>query len=1378
MTKPVFDFSQPAPARTPTAPLPAPTRNAPPVAPRPAYTGGEGATREAGQAAPQFDFSGPAQVPAFALPSSADVVTKFAGSEFGKVAIPVLTTAGKVLQPFMAPQQVLFGGISWAQLASQGKYKEAGESFKQGLGAAGDYLTWGFTARENWLNDVSGGRLGGDAKDARKTYISGYTLAKQAGMPDYVAKPLGLAADFLLDVPLIGYLGKLAKVDEALDVTLSINRLSSANMAHAFTHAADGSVDVTGLKKFAIRVAATPFSTAPIHDLVTGLPLTYRKRLAETAAGMIEANRSTLVRGGAQSARNEQLGGTVATSLISKFGGVKGLPRMEGEALINLKAGKLTGTGVAKIVEKRVYQMQSEIGSVSWRSQQAQTKYQDLVGDLKPAVRDEFHKIAYKILDWDSPAQYHRGLAELAAFSTRIGRPTFTDDALKSLWESSALDTYMGFLRFKTGTYEAEKVSGNYQGLRRLERTAFGQPKTENPMASRFAADALAVRNSPRPTGRQIPDPADPTKMIDEMAPLRPILPQTALHFRRSYNLHFQPYDTIHQVEAQRLPGMLHQVNEKRLGGAFTAMLATKSLNMGYTPQDLLRIRPQQEAEGARLAADLSANFLSRNVNERVAIASTLLNNGYQLSDLRMILRASQDDMWGTMGVAYRPIYTKVMEKLENMSVDARVTESAAAQGTEVGTNRAVLQAREDMPDWLMESMGQTYDIARLLDESVRIGTKQYEGRSITQMTHDFLKSEDAIMTSEEFARIPNAHTNWRRVDVTLANKLKAMGDSHGGSLGDLPFKGDEYIPAAYHELLVSATKIDEYSVLGASLQMLMQAWKAHKVGNVPSIIRDTLTNYRFASDFGIRPDQLTRAVVAGLQLTTKATEGGLAARVRGAKPDVLNETASIRYNGVDISMKEISDMGGMMHGSFLVNELREPHRRLTEALASRQGNTMQKVTAAFVDFSEATRTRLQTMGGMGEKAAKVTATGTAAVVDAATGLGGPITKMLGDLKGNTDVIFKLGVYMHKRGEGMAPVDAQRYADELLFNYQNQPMMVDFLRKNGISPFAAFQFMSTGRFIKTLYENPYAVARWYRLPSSATQGDEATAGELQYTAPDYMRRQLWVPLFNMFDFRGDKKDLGKAKRDSEQRSMWFNLASVMPESTVFSLTGTDVVSQWIPPYVELAMQIVSGQGYQGTPVYGGKGSLSEVLESGDKLAAVQGIIEQLHTFGASPWVPGTPQAERMAKALVNSLVPEEQVAGDPGVQAFLALAQRGVFSAPLQEGPIVPQRTGGAAPLDIPYAFGRAVGFTTSPVTGYAGVAGSARGNLQGEKYEIENLKRRLRNAVMDGGSTPEAVAAATRRYLPLIAEKAAKVREMAKFTEEYKFKYEMENPR
>lgn len=1297
-------------------------------------------------------------------PTTPGLLERMNANPVGRTTLGLLTTAGKALQPFMAPQQVLFGAIGWTEHAVKGEWNEAGETLKRGVGAAGDYLTYGYTARPNMLG-------WGDAKDAREKAVTGYEVAKNAGMPDWAAKPVGLAADFLVDVPLLGWLGKVGKLDKALDVTLGVERLAGANMTHAFTRAADGSFDTAGLRKFAIRVAATPFSTAPIHDLATGLPSYYRDAVAKTTAGLIEeglkvpmmgkeytllGGRSIRTAGGRESAKYEGLGPTIAQSIISKFGGVRGLPRMEGTAIADLKAGKVTGTGISSQLEKYIYQTQSEAGSVTLRASQAQARYADLTGTLSRQGKEEFDRIAYSILDWGNVGDFHRGMADLDRFSRQVGDPAFKENALKTLWESSALDTYMGLLRFKAGTMGAEAVSGNYQGLRRLERATFGQPKTENPLAARFAQDVRDARTQG----------------------VQPLLPETALHFRRAYNLQFQPHDIIDQVRSQALPGMMHQIDEGRLSSVFADMLGQRLVRSGASTQTIASARPVHQMYGQTLAADFTQMFKGKNVDERTAMMGVLTKYGYGQQEMKDILDWAGKEWWQQTGIAYRPPSEQVVAKLMEMSDNPGMVTGAGAAGTPLGTNRSVLGARQDLPEWMRESMGQIHDIGELLDQTRRIGTKQMVNRSTVQGVYDFLHAESAVMSKEELARLPGGgHSNWRRVTPDLAARLKAMGDSHGGTWGDIPFKGDEYIPAAYHDLLVMSSTIDDPQILNATFSYLMQAWKAHKVGNVASIVRDTLTNYRFASDFGIRPDQLTRAVHAGLTLRAKATEGGGLGSLRGKRPDVLDDKAYVVYRGTKITMQELTEVGGLFHGSFFVNELDEPYRALRDNLASSRGSGMQGVTAAILDFNAAMRGKLDDAakaGSVGAKAARGAGVAVAGAVDLATGLGGPVTKKLGDLKGQVDVIYKLGVYMHKRSEGLSSMDAAQYADELLFNYQNQPLMVDWLRRNGISPFAAFQFMSAGRFMRTMYENPYAVSRWYRLPQSMSNGDERTQGEMKYTAPEYMRKQLWIPLFDPFNQAAG----GKAKRDSENRSMFLNLSSVMPESSIFNMTGTDAISQWIPPYLELMQQIQSGKGYQEMPLYDGGKSLAETLASGNKQAAYKGIVKALHQFGASPWAPGSPQADRLARALASAAVPADQVMHNPEVQAWMKFATQGAFAAPLQDTPIAPQRTGSAAPLDPGYAVGRAFGFTTTPVTGYSGKPGSAIGTVQGLGRNIDNLRAQMVNDIKNAGADPDAVKQAWAKYAPLIEMQRRKIEGARTFMEQYEQSYQSETPR
>lgn len=1252
-------------------------------------------------------------------------------SRFKQIGIGVLTNAGKALQPLFAPQQILFGAIGSLTDLSMGRVDRATETWNRALGAAGDYLTYGLTARENPVR-IGVGPLSvriGDGQDARKTYVSGYDLAMRSGVPKPIARTIGLAADFFLDVPL---LTKTTKIGRAFGVTTDLENVASANMARAFRDSR-GNWDAPAIRKFAGRVAAAPFSTAPIRDVVIGLPAGYRESLAKRAAGMIEGARTVRVQAGREGSRADQLGPTLANFLISKSGAVRGLPTMDGRAIADLKKGNLTGTGIAERLQHDLFVRDSEMASIHMRATEAQNKYAALTERMPAAAKAEFDRIANGILDWKDPADLGRAKYELGRFA--LGQGTgFHARAVDALWTAASLDTYMGLLKFKSFTATSEKVAGNYMGLRRLERELYGQAFTPNPMAADIAAAARIARGS----GNTYQ------------------LPEQALHFRRSFGLFMQPEDAIDAVRAAARPPEILNVNDALLSRAIQSAGEKRIFGQPkLTPAQRSAALTANATRAQQFATDFKAFWNDPKKNEETAFREFLTQQGVGNKEMARILEEI-GGRWHQNGVLYRPAHTEVEKIIRDMVEDTRSPLGAGASGAEMATNRAVLAARQDLPEWLRESMQQTYDVGELLDQTVKLGAKQFRNRTAVQSVYSFLRDEGGMLKSDDFVKLGIQHHNWRRVNKDLAAKLKAM--EGGGSFGDLPFKGDEYIPAAYHDLLVGFTRMDDSPMKNALAQWAITSWKAHKVASPAAIVRDTASNYRFASDMGIDPVSLTRSIVAGITLRESAMRRG---------DGVLDEVARINHNGTEITWKEIVEQGGFLHGSFVQTEVQDAFKALRQNVASSRGDPFQAMTAGLIDFATQVREKRNLAGGMSETASDASLMARGGV-DVLTGMGGPVTAMLTDVKGSIDTMFKLGVYIHMRSKGKDAELAARHADEMFFNYQNQPIMVDFLRKTGVSPFAAFQFMSAGRFMRTLYENPYAVSRWYKLPQSMSQGDERTQGELKNAAPDYMRKQLWIPLFMP----------SGTKRDSQQRSMFFNLASIMPETSLFSMTGTDAISQWTPPAIELWMQIKSGQGYQGMPLYQGGGTLDEVLRTGNTLEAARGVVKALHQFGASPWAPGSPQAERMAKSIVAATVPADQIMDNKAVQAMLKLNKEGVFAAPLAPGRIAPTRLGGTAPLDPGYAIGRAFGATTAPVTGFADRPGSALGNIQGAKYDISAIKDAMYAEIKDAGGDDAAIDEILARYMPLIDKKLDKLDEKVQWMDETSPLYQLENRR
>ena len=1242
-----------------------------------------------------------------------------------ELAVQTLTKVGAAIQPFAAPQQILFGGIGAIEDLVTGKgAAAAAATFARGLGAAGDYLTYGATANPAFA------KFGiGDGKDGRATRISGFELAKKAGLPDYLAKPVGIAADFLVDVPLLGYLGKVSGVGRYLGVSTGINRLASENMALNFlktggvaSNPADW--DIAGMARFAARVAASPVSTAPIHDIVNAIPKGMREQIAQKAAGMIEAARIAPVRGGIQPTESSPLGKTVGQYVVNRFGAIRGLPTMDGRAFADLRLGKLTGTGIAKKVEGFIYNSQIETANMTLKANQASSSYVNLTARFAPDAKAEFDNIARRMLDWGDIKQYTQAKIDLAAFSARIGDAGFTNLAMRQLHDTAALEAYGGLLRHRDGTMGIEKAAGYYDGLRKYERDTFGAARTANPLGPDLQLINQQLRNSGR-------------------APLKvPI----AMHLRRVYNIASDPYTTILKVQQAALPSAIMHIDDAQLGETMFSWMRKNSPTANA---------PMQNTVAIQMAQDFKAFYTNRAQNEPQAMTQFMQTQGYTPTETLDFVKHIGKE-WHQNGITYRPPYEDVVQMLRKLSANptkANITDAGSSPA--LGLSNGPLSSRANNPEWLRESMGQVDDISRLLDENIRIGMKQQMNRSIVQTTYDFLQAEGGILKASEVRNLPGgtAHQNWRYIDTSMAERLKAANDHQVlGRMNDTPFTPDTYIPAAYHDLLNTFSTVEDTGVKWVMLQMLNTSFKAHKVANPGAILRDVASNFRFADDMGINPFALTKSLAQALELRKRAIRGG------GA----FDLNAQITVNGTDVKWSDILEHGGFVHGNFLNNEIQGSYEAIRQNFAAKGATSpMQRVAAAFIDHADRTqriREAAVISGDAAAKAGNAARTGVAGVVDLATGLGGPITQKLMDVKGEIDTLFKMAVYINKRGQGMNGAKAAQHADEMFFNYMNQPVAVDWLRKNGVSPFAAFQFMASGRFIRTMYENPYAVEKFYRLPQSLSDGDTFAQGEMANTSPQYMQQNLWIPMPSI--------RTGKMVRDSNKRLMMFNLASVMPESSLFDFVSGDAISNWIPPYVATMSSIITGQGYGGAPLYAGGKTLAETIGSGKvgQLDAARGVVKALHQYGATPWAPGSPMADRMAKSIVDSLIPAERVAHNPMVQAYMKTAQEGVFAAPLSRYPIVAQGIGQQAPQDFgvkirdgktqwtaPYTPMRYFGITGAPVTGIMAEPGSSLSGVRGLAKQIKDLRYQMQVKIKAAGGDAKAIDQIVGDMLPTI---------------------------
>lgn len=634
---------------------------------------------------------------------------------------------------------------------------------------------------------------------------------------------------------------------------------------------------------------------------------------------------------------------------------------------------------------------------------------------------------------------------------------------------------------------------------------------------------------------------------------------------------------------------------------------------------------------------------------------------GMSEGHIARVLEGIGKDYAEKAGIAWRP---------SDRATAAWLTRKRAEGGAGGQGGRGVGAAtteRLELDDGYMEVLGQIDAFTKRITEQSRVASKAAGTNGVIREIRQYLTGNDLI----------------ERVDVNNTGSilktagLRVVSEDLARKLGN-DFQPGEVIPAEVHRILAEQVTARKDAPLGLAWQWYSSRWQGIKLANPASILTNLRSGFVMADHAGHSMPDLMRGMADYLRLhhgATKRGDGGL-------------DTAHA-VNGV--TMKEVFENGAFTHNTLLNAEVVQRSSRLMDELANPAGSGLQQRVASIQTWLT------ETAGG--QRATQAYGTAVAPM------------RWLGDTYGRVDSLFKGGLYMSLRRKGMNPQDAARIADETFFNYENVPYVVDGLRKLGLAgmPFASFKFLATGRFFRSLYQNPYGVERYYRLPNSS-QAAMADAGELEEYekgSPEYVRKGLYIPL-------------GK---DSEGRHRAVRLDDVLPESALWDLANGDNVASVLPPIVQLAAQLSTGVGYQDRDVYRGGGSLASVAKD-DPREAARGVVKQLWQFGAYPWAPGQPMTERIVKALADKSVPVETIQ-DPTAQAVLKVLTEGP-AAPLDRAPWTAEKKGTAPVPDRADALARVLGIKSYPVDPNPGRPGSAYYNRLDLDERVKAIDRRM----------------------------------------------------
>lgn len=111
------------------------------------------------------------------------------------------------------------------------------------------------------------------------------------------------------------------------------------------------------------------------------------------------------------------------------------------------------------------------------------------------------------------------------------------------------------------------------------------------------------------------------------------------------------------------------------------------------------------------------------------------------------------------------------------------------------------------------------------------------------------------------------------------------------------------------------------------------------------------------------------------------------------------------------------------------------------------------------------------------------------------------------------DILGKTAAAHWALDQGMDLTTSLRFADKALFNYAQVPPAVDFLRRNGIVPFASFSYFATSAFARGLWSKPAQISGIGKS-IRALNAIDPQSQELRKAAPEWQKgfSQVFLPL--------------------------------------------------------------------------------------------------------------------------------------------------------------------------------------------------------------------------------------------------------------------------
>jgi hypothetical protein len=773
----------------------------------------------------------------------------------------------------------------------------------------------------------------------------------------------------------------------------------------------------------------------------------------------------------------------------------------------------------------------------------------NLAKGLNDEQAQKAFQLAYLISDGKELAQIARAKDDLVALEVATGKAGLYNEAIELVSQQIELDAVGGTLLEWSGMYRRglgegyEVVSAN--------RRAFG-------VLSKYGdAYIEKVRSSGKPRQVRIDGPFAVGKLVER-------------GFTQT-----QAVDVLKDIASYY---GARQVANKQLG----------------TVADALMQSPALKAKYGSLLIDKIPELVSALAYDKVP---TVL--GYRQTVSRSNLRGVS----GAKRIQETPI--EIIPGSEDIAASLK-TFRAQALG---GADRAGISPRK-VRDYTISAaraaeMAEIQDLSVAALEQARGVGRAVAERSALQQTRKLVESEWGRILSTKNMK------DW------TGEQIRAFTEPGSAMREITPRDVDKYgvfevgdvIPAiAYRAIQVYSAGAKSNGVGGvATLQRLINVWKAVKLGTPGSIIRNIIGG---ASQY--------------------YTAGGSPIDHAAGMIEMLK-----RFG--DVKLRDEMLSAGLSLSSWSLSE--------AEAAAdiARAASVGAKRTANWVD-------RLEELTGLRPSATGEKVTAVLAAIN---------PQRIGfDVFSRTEQILKGGAYLAGKKSGLNPSEAAQFAEDVIFNYHARPLLAEFGSKSGLDPFSTFRIFASAQVLESLYEKPYRLAALSRAPSAADAGRSSEDAEKERASHDkYLQTQWTVPLMVRDEYGRmlylPLRPLLNVGAVAEQADSYFDLKpdDVGGSVAYAALKGVDQIVR-NSPYAQMVLSVIAGRGFGGRETYQsiGGGTAAAAAKQNPIEAVRIAALETLSIIGW-PLQPGSPIAQRWASVLEQHIVNEDEAAQAAGLSS-------------------------------------------------------------------------------------------------------------------------------